>query len=400
MTKEITTFEALQDHLSMISSEAPANVRQLIQGNIHILNAIQSPTLVDSTLSHLVNELQFSIDECFDNPQKVKQIRRIYISMIENLINFLDIKLRYSFEYDKNLSEKAFVQAGNMFMDNLRDCMLMAVNTFGMATKVAASSVDHVGRAFLIQETALETVDAIAYAAKGVSNTDSVSEASGQTSHSYQETAGSDGACNSMAEVGKAAIEKITEHEGEFSQEVATHMDGWIQSMTGVIIHNIFTPEKEEKRTELLSTFYGLITKGKRQNEQSAQFIETVSNTINKLKKYQDLIGKSIVISDMIERYVKELKKYAEKKAKKPFPEKLAGLGIKGFGGGMAAVGASVLMPEFVVPGLLLLGGSGIYDMFSKKQSEKGQMPEDVLKEYEELAQKFLPDMSRYESLS
>jgi hypothetical protein len=61
---------------------------------------------------------------------------------------------------------------------------------------------------------------------------------------------------------------------------------------------------------------YDLLNQRKNTNEIRESFYETINNTIEKLDKYRQYIGKSIIISDMIERYLPELRMYLIEKEK------------------------------------------------------------------------------------
>lgn len=56
--------------------------------------------------------------------------------MIENLIFLLDAKVIAIQEESEEFAINTIVQAGGLFMNNFRDLMLLAVNTFSTASKL------------------------------------------------------------------------------------------------------------------------------------------------------------------------------------------------------------------------------------------------------------------------
>lgn len=79
---------------------------------------------------------------------------------------------------------------------------------------------------------------------------------------------------------------------------------GALKGVSGVVVKNVFA----ENSPESSSFFSGLLKLiMNNQSEKIAEFYKTVYAIITKLDKYSDLIGKSMLISGMIERYTPNL---------------------------------------------------------------------------------------------
>lgn len=379
MAKEITTINELQGYLTNLTAVAPPTFQHLFRSQLQILNSIESPTLVDSSLTNIIDELYTALSECEDNPKQKKQLRRTFIGMIENLITFLDIQLAQSVKYDEEAALNAFTQAGNKFMDNLKALSLMAIESAGMVGNAAASTVDHIGRDAAVGVIGLGSEVAMGVAGSGFESSTSNSEDS--TSQSSRKDSCSDATVDNMGSIARQTTNILDEHRGEYSREMSGHISNWTSAMSGIVIKNVFSPEQEEKRTQLIHSFYRAVTKDKRNAESQEKFFETLCNSMDKLEEYQEILGKSIIISELIKRYVRELEKHQSSSSSKPTTKKIFKL-------------MTIAGPMFGGLGGAVSTGLTIYSYFQQKACNN-TTPEEKILSYKQLAKSYMPDFSK-----
>lgn len=413
--REITTDVELCSFLNQIAVEAPEPVQHIFNGQLQVIRSIQSPTIVDSALTRMIDCLYDSLDEC-PNDYVKKKMRKQFSSMIENLIFFLDVKLQATLSDNKKLAENLFLQAGDCFMDNIKNAMIMATNTFGTGAKVLATSLD-AGKDFMIVATGLATEVNVGIAGSDISlttdtNASSTDNADGSSTDTVDMNSTlrkgpvSDETAKTMADVGKTVIETVDSHRGEYSREVCGHISQWVQDMNDVVIHDIFSPSQNEKRRELFDTFFQFVTRGKNEGELWDNFFTTICNTIEKLEKYRQIIGPSIIISDMIERYVKlirqhwiaeerkisfgsKMKSFLENRKSDSVPQKSPKTATVA-GEIVGAAGAAFVGTGGLIVSAAAMAGIAV-SSFLKRSEEKGQTAIEVLERYQKVADCYDP---------
>ena len=368
--RSITTTTALESFLNNISGAAPTAVTQMFSGQLQIIRSIQSPTLVDSALSNMVEGLYYTLD-CCRNDMERNSVKRQFISMIDNLIFFLDANFQNSLKNNDETARNLFVQAGDLFMDNMRDGMLLAINTFGSGVKVAATTIDHVGKDFMISVVGLgtEAIQGIAGSAFDVSQQDTTDGDTTTSTLTFHKDPASDKTIEEIGGTGCYTQDTIDKHRGEYEKDVVKHMDEWERNMTNIVIHNMFSPEQKEKQNTFFGTFYDFFNKSKKEQKLTEDFLNTMCNTIEKLGKYRSIIGPSIRISDMIERYVRVVEKNMSKDSKKWTINDYI----------RRATELYIFAPAVVV------------DVFIKRQFAKGFKPETTLENYKMIGESYNP---------
>lgn len=380
MKNEISTLPQFESFLNSTAASVatPLAVKEMLNGQLQIIKVLQAPTLVDSSLSRIIDGLHHAQESCTDEEQK-KMLRREFASMIENLIFFLDAKLQYELAQDEKMGLVFFENAGNLFMDNMRDIMLCSIQTFGTAGKVTATTIDQVGKDILISFNGATSEVIQAVGGTGVSTT---TDENGNVTVST--TPISDAVATTIKDTAIHTNDTINSNRGELGDEVSGHIDEWMGNTSDIVIHNLFSEQKKEERNKVLEAFFDLAHKKQKEQQLQQDFYETVCNTIEKLGRYQCLIGSSIVISEMIERYVKVLRK-AQNDAK----------GLKGGMGKLGRTltttifktGLGVLMPESLIVTVAL-------DVFKAFQSNNGKSLDSALDDYAKIAISYRPDFS------
>lgn len=289
-----------------LKADAPLPIKYALDSQLQIISAMQSPTIIDTALSTMVLNLKTSLDYCSDNKQHQNLLKE-FSMMIQNLIFFLDVRFQQFCKKNKDLSRQLFIQAGERFSYNLKNLMLLTIETFSSTTKVVAAGVDVIGT------NAANAAISLGTEAINASKTASTTTTKGdETTH--DEKGLDPEIARANAETGKCAIEAINGNLGQLDERTAYHVNEWRDRMENVIINNIFSEEQLEKQAEYRDTLYNWVNKESNYEEEEDNFYEAINNTITKLWKYREVIGKSMIISDMIERYLPYLQKHLIKK--------------------------------------------------------------------------------------
>ncbi len=305
----ISTVQEMTSLIGELKVDAPLPIQNALSSQMQIINFIQSPSLSDSVLSSLISNLEDSLDYCTNTIQR-KCIRKQFSWMLQNYVFFLDARALLCIKKNKELSKTLFVNAGEMFSHNMKSLMLLTIQNFGMVAKVGADVVDVAGTNTMQAVAGMATVG-INSAKTPVSTT---------THEDGSVTIDEKGLDPHIAghnvEMVKHTIDNINGNIGELSDRVSFHIDQWQEKVENTIINNVFSQEQIEKKNSFNSMVYDLLNQRKNTNEIRESFYETINNTIEKLDKYRQYIGKSIIISDMIERYLPELRMYLIEKEK------------------------------------------------------------------------------------
>lgn len=391
MSKKISNSEQLTSFINEISVKAPIPVREMLKCQLKIVSLHQKPTLVDSALSNMIQCLHTALKEC-DNDKQKDSVRLMFTKMIETLITLLDARI-VQFQSDNHeAGVDAITKASNLMFDNLRDSMLMAVNTFGAGVKATASVVDHSVGNIEIMVTGLATMGGEVVAGTPVRVSQTMETSGEGDSSQIKETqtvdkgSASDQVIDTIRRTGKDTMDTFDGNIGDFSRSMGSITDDWTNSMNGIILNNVFSEEHKEDRTNITKWLLSSPRKRKEAQEMLYDFYKTICNTIDKLDKYYEMIGKSVLVSDMIERYVKVLKSNMKE------PDSLVKKWVKS----LLQKGSVLTLPLIHIAGLGYVTGLVAYIVFENIQSQKGFIPEKRIEEYMEVANKYSV-MSDYE---
>ena len=301
--REISTIDEMTCFIDELKLDAPRPIEEALKAQMQIIKFVQTPTLSDTILTTMVDNLDESLNYCTNVTQR-SRIRKQFSSMIQNFIFFLDARVQYCCQENKEKSKQLFVMAGEKFSENVRDLILLTIQNFGMVAKVSADVVDVVGTTLVEVGTAMGT-EAINSSKTGVTTT---TDSDGNTS--TEEKGLDPEIATHNVGLAKHTINTINGNLGELSDRVSTHIDQWQEKLENTIINNVFSPEQIEKQNAFNSKLYDWWYQDEIIATERAAFFETINNTVKKLGRYYKTIGKSNVIHDMIDRYLPELEKY------------------------------------------------------------------------------------------
>lgn len=322
----------------------------------------------------MVECLHIALEECTNENEK-KLVRRQFTSMIENLIFLLDAKVIAIQEESEEFAINTIVQAGGLFMNNFRDLMLLAVNTFSTATKITATTIDQVGTSIaVIAENGFtqigETIAGSSFTLTNTITNKTCPEGQTKTSQSlsFSKDASSDETINAIERTGDRAVNIIESNRGEYSRSINSHIDDFT-NFTKYVITDVFSPERNEAKLSFLENFLILATGShkKKVRKKQNEFFITICATIEKLDKYYPLIGKSIIISDMIVRYVKVIEKNNLKKTN------------------------TIQLLKIFSPMIWISSAPAgmAFSAFIHRQTSVGRAPKDAIKAYKKTAEKY-----------
>lgn len=384
MSKKISNSEQLTTFIKEISIKAPIPVQEMLKCQLEIVSLHQKPTFVNSTLSNMIQCLHTALKEC-DNDKQKDSVRLRFTKMIETFITLLDARIVQFHSDNHEAGVDAITKASNLMFDNLRDSMLMAVNTFGAGVKATASVVDHSVGNIEIMVTGLATMVGEGVAGTPVSVSQTMETSGEGDSLQIKETqtvekgSASDQTIETMRGTGKDTMDILNENIGDFSKTMGGITDDWTNSMNGIILNNVFSEEHKEDRTNIMKWLLSFPRKRKEAQQMLYDFYKIICETIDTLDKYYEMIGKSVLISDMIERYVKVLKSNMKE------PDSLAMKTVK-----FLLQKGAVLSPYLVKHvGLGPVAGLVAYSIFENIQSQKGFIPEKRIDEYLKVADKY-----------
>lgn len=85
-----------------------------------------------------------------------------------------------------------------------------------------------------------------------------------------------------------------------------------IAEMRKTVVENLFSPENEEQTKSYFNRIWNFVNQKSIVDEKRKEFNGTIYGIIKKLDKYQPLIGKSMLIYGMIERYKPNVKEHLD----------------------------------------------------------------------------------------
>lgn len=389
--KQISTIPALEQFIRDLANSSSGPVQQMLKAQLYVISSFTAPTLIDSVISRMIECLYIALEECTNDNEK-KLVRRQFTSMIETLIFLLDAKVIAIQEESEEFAINTIVQAGSLFMNNLQDLMLIAVNTFSTATKIVATTFDHAGTTLAVMANngitqISETIAGSSFTLADTITNETCPEGQTKTSQSlsFSKDASSNETINAIERTGEKTVNIIESNRGKYSKSINPYIDDWNNQLTKYIITDVFSPERAEVRRSFFENFLILTTglNKKKAEEKQVEFFKTICATIEKLDKYYPLIGKSIIISDMIERYVKVIESKNDFKIKNNLFSTMET--------GTLAAGTLVAASSFFSP--IIRAGSALVGMafsaFIHRQTSIGRDPKDAIKAYKKTAEKY-----------
>lgn len=241
---KIETIEQMSTYIEELQCNASNSIGSALNAQLQVIRYVNSPDLVNSTFDLLFKNLQISIRDASTEEEKHK-IRELSQLMIHNYIFFANAKLEFSISRDK--------AAGQLILkDATRELLKSAVNVI----KMGESSKNNINPGFDGNHKLEKNID-----------TNSIK------SHNVNVRSGA-----AAPIVTGMAIVYVGAVVADFVGKITENGGIWDRTMDW--------------------TFAKLKNRKDKKN-----FILVVENIINKLDKYHHIIGKSNLMSDIIDRY-------------------------------------------------------------------------------------------------
>jgi hypothetical protein len=255
---EIKTVDEMNNYLETLQYNASSSVSNALSAQLQVIRYVSSPDLTNSTFDLLFKNLDLSLKsaESEDERNKMRELSQL---MIHNYIFFANAKLEYSITKNKEAGKEV-----------LKDATRELLKSSATVIRLAEEKIGDLGK--LLQP-----------GNSGANATNAPMKFAGNQAKGMAGKVGTAGAGMAMAPVATVAaaifvtlvaadfIEKITKQDGIWDKAV-----DW--------------------------TFAAVKNKRDKEN-----FILTVDAIINKLDKYFHIIGKSNLMSDVIDRYSENL---------------------------------------------------------------------------------------------
>lgn len=251
---EIKTVDEMNNYLESLQNNASSSVSNALSAQLQVIRYVSSPDLTNSTFDLLFKNLDLSLKsaESEDERSKMRELSQL---MIHNYIFFANAKLEYSITKNKEAGKEVLKDATRELLKSSATVIRLAEEKIG------------------------DLKNLIPTGNKGVDTTNSPLKIAGTSVRDMAGMAGTAGTATAMAPIATAAavvfvalvaadfIEKITKKDGIWDKAV-----DWA-----------FAAAKNKRDKE--------------------NFILTIDGIINKLDKYFYIIGKSNLMSDIIDRY-------------------------------------------------------------------------------------------------
>ena len=307
MTREITTPEEMQCFLQDLQNNPVLTKTQQqflkMQESLIGIATINSPTLIDSSVSGLFEQLWRTLESAVNGEEKVKA-QRCCADTIVNMTNLLDANFCARLENDNSIAIDVLRKAGEGMNKNIRDILLMANASVSAVAKTATSAAD-----VLVADTM--TV-ATSLGSQAI-NTPITATISPDGSIIIEKGSAPADISQIQADLNREAMKQVNNNMGRMTEDVERYANEWHEKVDKIIIHNMFSDERMAERSDLLSKIYDWYKKPAKDSESKEFFYSCIEKIIEKLEKYQLLIGKSIQISDLIERYLKDMIEFRHK---------------------------------------------------------------------------------------
>lgn len=107
----------MSSYLESIKAMASPAVAQVLQMQISVLDAVESPSLVGMTMDNMTDGLKEALEKC-DEAQK-PEIRRSFARMIQSCVFMAEAKLKYVSDKNKKEAADLLAEAGNIMSQSI-----------------------------------------------------------------------------------------------------------------------------------------------------------------------------------------------------------------------------------------------------------------------------------------
>jgi len=115
----VSSVNGLQKWLEMIGDNVTGSSLEIIKTQLQVISVVSSPIMVGMTMDRMIDSLNKSL-KFADSESDKMAIRDTYASMIQNLFFFLEAKLRYAIDKNKEEAFQLLDQAGNALAECAR----------------------------------------------------------------------------------------------------------------------------------------------------------------------------------------------------------------------------------------------------------------------------------------
>lgn len=123
--QKLTTLNEVNDYLSELSVDANRSLKSALQAQMQVVKYVQSPELYDSTFDLFFQNIKQSIRYAKSVETK-EAIRQQATLMIQNYVFFLNAKLQYNIQVNRENGYQLFEDACEMLSDSISELILMA----------------------------------------------------------------------------------------------------------------------------------------------------------------------------------------------------------------------------------------------------------------------------------
>lgn len=316
--RELNSIEEVTEVLSYVHTMVPENMQCVIDSQLKVLNYVQSPTLIDSTFTTLITQYEYAL-KCSSNEDK-EDTKRNFQRILHNFVFYLDAKTQYAINKNSTLSKKLIVDASEMLTLSVRDIICASLHLCVASGKIALANVvanKAIESVLSITEDTMEhiefmhmnTVRVLSDAARpSVSTKNAESTIIEEKGIDPQNTQIISNYSNKSQEILGGISEKassfiISETDKQHERSTIA-IDEAHAAIDSIIVNNLFGEERIGRIRSLFGTLYDWIGKDKKNEKLKKDFYLSIQMLIDKLIKYKTLIGPSVIVSDMIERYL------------------------------------------------------------------------------------------------
>lgn len=321
--RELNSIEDVTETLSYIRTVVPENMQHIINSQLRVLNYAQSPTLIDSTFTTLITEYEAAL-LCTNSADK-EDIKRKFQHILHNLVFYIDAKTQYAIDKNNSIGKKLLVDASEMLALSVRDVirtslhLCVATGKIAIANTVAYKAIQHISSMANeamdhIEFMHMDTVTGIAAASQNVVTTITAESTTIEEKGIDPQNASiisdySNKSQKILGDISEKASKAITEETDKQYQRSSSAINEAHAAIDSIVVNNMFGEERIGKIRSLIGTLYDWIGKDKKNKKLKKDFVLSMQKLIDKIIKYKALIGPSIIVSDMVERYLPDIEK-------------------------------------------------------------------------------------------
>lgn len=257
---EIKSVDEMSNYLETLQYNSSSSVSNALNAQLQVIRYVSSPDLTNSTFDLLFKNLDLSLKSAENDVEKNK-LRELAQLMIHNFIFFANAKLEYSISKNKEAGQQVLKDATRELLKSSVSVIKLGEGNSVTGKSIMDDATKYIGSGNKTNVNPLKMAGSTGVEKLGVAGI-------GTTAMAPVLTAAA------VIYVGLVAadfIKKITEEGGIWDKAV-----DW--------------------------TFAAFKNKTDKKN-----FIMTIDGIINKLDKYYSIIGKSNLMSDVIDRYSENL---------------------------------------------------------------------------------------------